>query len=161
MKISQKSVIFSLLVSVMAMFLNGCSTVLKTAPSSPISFDAGSMERNDYVILDRVEGISTTTSILFGLVKIIDGNKWKLFWLFPFYEEEYAYQIPPSFPFNLLSFVSTQERAYYKALAKTPDADSVIQKAFSIESTEIPTLFKTEKVTITGKAIKLKTDKEK
>ena len=55
-----------------------------------------SMKSEDYVVLDAVEGVSDTTSIFFGLIKIIEGNKIRLLWFFPFYEEKYSF-----IPFNV------------------------------------------------------------
>ncbi|MBE9541152.1 MAG: hypothetical protein IMF01_02450, partial [Proteobacteria bacterium] len=115
----------------------------------------------DYTILDRVEGASSTRSFLFGLIQIIDGDvdKIKVFWI-PLFEEKYAFQNVAPFPLSLLQFATTAERAYYKALAKTPDADSVLNKAYYKEKRGIPFIFSNETVTFTGKAIKLKTDND-
>lgn len=159
----KQRVVFLLgIVSVIAcFFLTGCGAVMKATPVSGIIVDAGSMNRNDYVILDRVEGTSSTKSILLGLVQIIDGDvdKVKIFWI-PLFEEKYAFQNPAPFPFSLFQFATTEDRAYYKALAQTPDADSVLNKAYSKEKRGIPFIFENETVTFTGKAIKLKTDND-
>ncbi|MCK5658901.1 MAG: hypothetical protein KAH96_03370, partial [Alphaproteobacteria bacterium] len=146
---------------IVCFFITGCSGVMKATPASGIIVDVGSMNRNDYTILDRVEGTSSTRSFLFGLIQIIDGDvdKIKVFWI-PFFEEKYAFQILAPFPLSLFQFATTADRAYYKALAKTPDADSVLNKAYSKEKRGIPFIFENETVTFTGKAIKLKTDND-
>ena len=51
-------------------------------------------------------------------------------------------------------------RAYFNALAKTPDADNVLQKSVNVQTSGIPGLFETEKVTFEGKAVRIKTDKD-
>ncbi len=158
--------LLGIVVIIASFFLTGCSTVMKATPASGIFVDVGSMDRNDYVVLDRVEGTSSTKTILFGLVRIIDNDPNKLIILgIPLFEEKYAFQTPPKgimaiWPFTILQPPATADHAYYKALAKTPDADSVLNKAYYKESKGIPFLFEIETVTFTGKAIKLKTDKD-
>jgi len=144
-----------------ALVLGGCSGTMKAIPKS----EAGiAMGRSDYEVLSKVEGTSDETSILFGLIKVIDGDKLQLFFI-PFFEEKYSYQSPPEGLFQKIIYgifqpVGPEDRAYYKALAKTPDADSIIPKSSDIESSGIPILFNKKSVTYYGKAIKLKTDQE-
>jgi len=151
-----KKVIWILLgVSLCVVLFTGCSGVLKTAPIINVTANP-QLDRNEYVILDRVEGESTTTSILFGLIKFIDGTKLQFLGL-KFYEDEYAFQNPR---ISLMARVGTDERAYYKALAKAPDADLIFQRSLTYQKSGIPLLYTTEKATFTGKAIKIKTDAE-
>lgn len=145
-----------LLPTIAILILGGCASVMKGAPTAPTSVDVGAMQRSDYVIIDRAEGMSEEVSILFGLIKIIDSNKLKLFYI-PFFEEKYAF-VEEGF-LNTLS-VGPADRAYYKALAAQPDADGIIPRAWAIEERGIPFLFTKKTVTFTGKAIKLKTDSD-
>lgn len=102
-------------------------------------------------MLDTVVGTSTTDSILFGLIQVVDGNKLRLVGI-PFYEEQYSFST--EYP------GLTAARAYYKALSATPDADAVFYKNMDCKNSGIPLLLSRETVTFRGKAIKLKTDLE-
>jgi hypothetical protein len=113
------------------------------------------MNREDYVILNNVEGHSETLSILFGLVQIIDGKKLRLFWFIPFYEEKTA-RIPGSM---LGYFPSTESRAYYDALTKSPEADVILCKSINKSFQGVPLLLNVRCVTYSGKAIKIKPEK--
>ena len=113
------------------------------------------MDRQDYVILNNVEGQSETLSILFGLVQIIDGEKVRLFWVIPFYEETTAL-VPGTF---LGLFPTTESRAYYDALTKSPDADVILCKSVKKTFQGVPLLVNIRSVTYSGKAIKIKADK--
>nr|VFJ94007.1 MAG: hypothetical protein BECKLFY1418A_GA0070994_103615 [Candidatus Kentron sp. LFY] len=110
------------------------------------------MNRNDYIVLDTVKGEAERISILFGLIQIIDGDKKKILWI-PFYNEKYSYAFE--------GVASMENRAYHNALGQIPDADSVISTRYQKETGGLPILFRTEKVTFTGKAVKIKTDAEK
>jgi hypothetical protein len=61
-------------------------------------------------------------------------------------------------PFAFFFPVSVEERAYYKALAATPDADAVIPKAFTKQSSGFPLLYSEQEATFTGKALKYKSE---
>jgi hypothetical protein len=157
--------VFLLSAACFCFIFSGCSGALLSTPSSSLHIDAGSMKRSDYVVLDRVEGSSTTIKILLGLIQVIDDDKVKILGM-PLYEEKYAFQRPPETNlFTLLLFglgggPDTADRAYYKALAATPDADCVLNKSFSDENRSVLFFYSTETVRFTGKAIRLKTDKE-
>jgi hypothetical protein len=140
-----------LLPTVAVLILGGCASVMKGAPLARTKVDVGSMQRSDYVVIDRAEGVSDQVSILFGIIQIIDSDKLKLFWI-PFYEEKYAVIEKPPW------LVGPEDRAYYKALAAQPDADGIIPRAYAVEKRGIPFLADKKSVTFTGKAIKLKTD---
>lgn len=145
-----------LLIFVISVGSFGCSFVYKGSPHMGYKGSKWqpSFEREDYVILDAVEGVSDTTSILLGLIKIIEGNKIRLLWCFPLYEEKYSYTA--QYPMML---GRTGKRAYYNALEKAPDADVILEKSVTVErKTIIPLLYRTERVTYKGRSIKLKAD---
>ena len=153
-----KKIYLVLLIFVISIGSIGCSYVFKVSPRmgyNGIEWQPF-MEREDYVILDAVEGVSDTTSIFFGLIKIIEGNKIRLLWFFPFYEEKYSFKVQR--PWGL---GKTGKRAYYNALKKAPDADVILEKSVTVErKTIIPLLYRTERVTYKGRPIKLKADSQ-
>jgi hypothetical protein len=106
-------------------------------------------------MLGSVKGSSTLKSYFFGIVQIIDGNKSRILWVFKDYEDQYSFQDPGGL--NILP-VSVEDRAYYKALAATPDADAVIPKAFIKQSSGFPFIYEEQEVTFTGKALKYKSE---
>ena len=68
----------SLLVLVIAMG-SGCTQSQKASPHMDfrgISFEGG-LARDDFEVLNRVEGTSTTRKILLGLIEIIDPDRLK------------------------------------------------------------------------------------
>ena len=149
------------LVIVSMCLLVGCSGTLRSTPH--MGFDGigikGNWDRDDFIVLDKVEGSSNKRSYFFGLVQIIDDENLKLFWI-PFYEVIEAYQpfVPGEFrPFCL--FNETAKRAYYKALEASPDADAVLYKALTTKKSGFPFIYTKQNSTFVGKAIKLKTDK--
>ena len=151
-----KKIYLVLLIFVISIGSFGCSCVFKGSPHmgyKGIKCQPPMINEN-YVVLDAVEGVSDTTSIFFGLIKIIEGNKIRLLWFFPFYEEKYSFiaQRP-------LRLGKTAKRAYYNALEKVPDADFILEKSVTVErKTIIPLLYRTKKVTYKGRSIKLKAD---
>jgi len=147
--------IFIVALCAMVLFVGGCFSH-KTAPGIAINPE---IPRDAYEVLDTVEGTSTTDSILFGLIQVVDGNKLRLLWI-PFFKEQHSYF--GSYPgMNMFFFwPSTADRAYYKALGATPGADTVFYKNMDREHSGIPLLITSETVTFRGKAIKLKTDQE-
>ena len=152
-----KKIFLVLLIFVISIGSFGCAS-FKGAPHmgyNGIEWQP-SMGREDYVIQDTVEGVSDTTSIFFGLIKIIEGNKIRLLWFFTFYEDKYSYiaQRP-------LRLGKTAKRAYYNALEKAPDADVILEKSVTVErKTIIPLLYRTKRVTYKGRPIKLKADSQ-
>ena len=120
------------------------------------------IDREDIEVLDPVEGSSTQTSILGPVIRVVDGDKYQIMGI-KFFEDKSA--MLPGTGQNIVSQlisavtgVSVQQRAYYDALAATPDADSVFTKASTVQQSGIPFLFETKKATFHGKALKLKTD---
>ena len=70
----------------------GCSSAQKTMPHmrvGAITVQAG-LNRQDLVVLDSVEGKSSVTSILGGIVQIIDGDKIKILGIGNF-RDKYTY----------------------------------------------------------------------
>ncbi len=102
-------------------------------------------------------------SYVLGLVKIIDGDKLILLGMKTF-EDQYAFLQDPGLPIlqvltlGLSGGPTAEDRAYYKALAATPDADVVIPKAYVKQISGIPLLASMKEVTFTGKAVKIKAD---
>jgi len=144
--------------------LAGCAGLNKQIPAAGMTVDIGSMDRDDYVVLDRVNGESSRTSICGGVVQIVDGEKMIICGLRLFADH---YSLAPqektwieTMIAKTLNLPSTSERAYYNALAATPDADVIIPKTFDYEDSGFPIIFMHEKVSFKGKAIKLKTDKQ-
>nr|VFJ72316.1 MAG: hypothetical protein BECKFW1821C_GA0114237_10338 [Candidatus Kentron sp. FW] len=147
------------LAAIGVLLLVGCGAIeRKVLPQNSFA-NADSMERKDYVVLDRVEGTSAKTSILFGAIQIIEGDKLKILGI-SFFDDKYSYVSPPSGISGIFGGSTTEDRAYFKALSKIPDADEVISILYTKEKTGIPILFRKEKVRFTGKAVKIKTDEE-
>lgn len=130
--------------------LCGCASVTRTTPIAPAEINVN-MNSSDYEVLATTEGKSSKTSVLFGAVQVIDGNKLRILGV-RFFEDQYASRMER----HWYSGVSTEDRAYYKALANAPDADSVASKAYLETDSGIPLLWKTEEVTFQGKAVKYK-----
>jgi hypothetical protein len=131
------------------MFLGGCGAQ-RSAPT--IGFGTvdiqAQLKREDLIIMDAVDGQSTQTTILCGLINIIDGDKLQLLGI-KFFEDRYCG----------LDASMTDNRAYYKALEKQAEADAIFQKSWDRTESGIPLLWQTASSTVRGKAIKLKADK--
>jgi len=141
----------------LAFFAGGCAQAYRETPQ--MGFGQmniySHIERGDIVVMDRVEGTSDSVKILCGLVEVVDGNKVALLGI-KFFKDKYVLQ--KGF-LGLPESASVQNRAYYVALEKTPDADAVMQKAVVIEHSEFPLIYSKDTATYSGKAIKLKSDK--
>lgn len=146
--------------------LGACSSAQKTVPHLRVGGFGirANLDRDDLVVLGSVEGSSTTTSILLGLVQVIDGEKLKILFI-PFFKEKYTYfsdsllaSLPLGGFLSVFRITSTADRAYYKALEKAPDADLILLKSMDREGWGIPILFSTNSVTFRGKAVKLRSD---
>lgn len=135
----------------------GCAAQ-KTMPHMGIgqlSIEA-QLDRDDFVFLKTAEGTSTIASYLFGLVSIIDGDKVRVLGI-NFFTDKFTYFEDPLFgPF---SSVGAVDRAYYRALEKTPDADVVLSKSMDREESGFIGIYSTTKVTFRGKAFQIKSDK--
>jgi len=131
-------------------FAGGCSGNQKTVPQmgfGNLNISTG-LSRNDIVVLDRVEGSSTTNNILCGIIQVVDGDKLRLFGI-PFFTEKYT---------SVENMSSTEGRAYYKALEAAPEADTIFYKSMDYEISGLAPLWWTETVTYRGKGITLKSD---
>lgn len=137
-----------------------CQSAQKTMPHigmGSLNMDA-ELTRADLVVLDTVEGRSSTQRILFGAITIIDGSKLRLFGI-SFFTDKYTYFQEPGFLGMLFGGPDAEDRAYYKALEQQPDADIVLVKSMDRERGGIPLIFSTSEVTFRGKAMKIKADK--
>jgi len=110
--------------------------------------------RSDIVVEDKVEGTSTDTQVLLGLFDIVDGNKVVVLGI-PFFKDKWV-GIPGKNFSDIAA--SAENRAYYNALEKAPDADAVLIKSEVQEQSGIPIFFHTVNVTFSGKALRLKAD---
>ncbi|MBT5705337.1 hypothetical protein N8737_02265 [Verrucomicrobia bacterium] len=147
----------SLLVSISS----GCGSIGKSAPHSGLGIVAN-LDREDVEIIRTVEGESTKQSLLLGSIQVIDGDKYKILWI-PFFQDKGAGELQSNSTFLgafTLAFapVSVIDRAYYDALAETPDADTVFYKTSTQERRGFPLLYTSERVTLRGKAAKVKSD---
>jgi hypothetical protein len=134
--------------------VSGCSSITRGTPIAQTGIQAN-MNTGDCEVMAKTEGKSTKTSILLGLVQVIDGDKYRILGI-KFFEDQYAFA---GQSWGLLDFIrpiTPDERAYYKALAAAPDADAVASKAFVKTYSGIPILYNTSEVTFEGKALKFK-----
>lgn len=150
MKFSTVSVCAWALAMVLA---GGCASVQRSTPTAPGLVNIN-LEKGDFTMLGTVKGTSTVKSYFLGFVQVIDGDKTKIL-CFKSFEDQYSIQ-PGGFGF--LAPVSVADRAYYKALAATPDADAVIPKAFVKQTSGFPLFWFEESVTFSGKALKYKSE---
>jgi hypothetical protein len=129
---------------------SGCSTVSRNTPTAPAQVQLN-MESGNCQLLEKTMGTSTKTSILGGLVSVIDGDKVSILGI-KFFEDQYTIQ--DSGWLSKIMPVPVADRAYYKALAATPDADAVACKAFTKRVSGVPLIFTSQEVTYQGKAFK-------
>jgi len=152
----RNQIVSSLVMAAVAVVMSGCASVQRATPSAPGQVNIN-LERGDYTMLASVKGSSTVKSYAFGVVQIVDSTKVRVLWVFKDYEDQYSYQDPGFF--NLLfGTVSASDRAYYKALAATPDADAIIPKALIKQTSGFPFIYEEEEATFTGKALKYKSE---
>ena len=154
-------IVSSLAMAAVAVLMSGCASVQRATPAAPGLVNIN-LEKGDYTMLATVKGSSTVASYVCGIVQVIDGSKVSILG-FKNFEDQYSFQQPRSTGiFGLLEAilnpVSVEDRAYYKALAATPDADAVIPKAFTKQSSGFPLLYVEEDATFTGKALKYKSE---
>ena len=150
-----KSISFLMIIAVVSILLiGGCVARSNAAPHMGFgSFDVETkLSREHIVVLERVEGTSETQSILLGTIQVIDGENLKILGI-PFFKDRYT--CVKSDP----CMVNTEDRAYYKALEATPEADAVFYKTMNRESSGIPLLWETNTVTFSGKAFTVKPDR--
>ena len=127
----------------------------------------GIVMRDDFQVSGDVEGTSSTQSYLLGALKIIDGSKVRLLWIFPLYRETAGTPLPSYISRDSSVFGGllkgllvgfTESRAYYDAIEKAPEADLVFEKGFWKEGLYIPLLYSNETVTFRGKTMVIKPD---
>jgi hypothetical protein len=135
-----------------AMAMTGCSSITRGTPVAPVQINAN-MDRTDYQVLASTEGESTRASYLGGLFNVIDGDKYQVLGI-KFFQDEYAH-VPRGW-LTGIGGVSLEDRAYYRALAATPDADAVSGKAMLTKSAGVPLIYTRKTVTYQGKALKYK-----
>ncbi len=153
----------SLILAFLALSFGGslvsCQTAQKTMPHigmGSLNMEA-TLTRADLVVVDSVEGRSSSNSIFCGLITVIDGNKVRFLGI-SFFTDKFTYFTERNI-WNFLSGPGPEDRAYYKALEKQGDADIVLVKSMDRQEGGIPFLFRTSEVTFRGKAMKLKADK--
>ncbi|MEI7899874.1 MAG: hypothetical protein WCK89_06450 [bacterium] len=152
----------ALTIGTLALLSTGCASVQRGSPIASTEVSVN-LARTDYTVIGPVKGTSTMQSYVLGLVKIIDGDKLILLGMKTF-EDQYAFLQDPGLPIlqvltlGLSGGPTAEDRAYYKALAATPDADVVIPKAYVKQISGIPLLASMKEVTFTGKAVKIKAD---
>jgi hypothetical protein len=145
--------------AVRTLCLFGCTTAQNSAPriatDSEMRIPADS-KRDDLVVLDSVEGSSSTTSVLVGLLQIIDGSKVELFFVSFFVDKH----VSPGTTglLGLFRTVGPEERAYYEALEQDPDADRIFSKSLDCERWGVPPLFENRTATWRGKAAQIQSD---
>jgi hypothetical protein len=110
--------------------------------------------RQDLVILNTTEGTSREDAYVLGIVRIIDGTKVEVLGI-KFFEDHCA--SPSGSPFPCCFFDPVAARAYYNALAKTPEADALIERSSTSNTRGFPFFYRMKEVTYRGKAIQLKT----
>ncbi len=139
----------------MVLMTLGCSSAQKQMPHMGIGglgMDLR-LEREDFVVLDTVEGSSTHLSVFFGLFQVIDEDNVRLFGI-SLFKDKYTYFKAPGW----FSGPKAEDRAYYKALEKQPDADIVIAKSLDRDTWGIPKFFSKSSATFRGKALRIKAD---
>jgi len=156
---------FAFLMACTVALASGCASVNKNSPHmgfGGLGIEAG-INRQDIVVLDAVEGTSTQTSILGPLYQVVDNDPNKVVILgIRFFEDKTA-MLPGTTgiierTLSILTGSNVAQRAYYEALAATPDADAVFLKSATMERSGIPLIYETKRVTYKGKAVKLKAD---
>jgi uncharacterized protein YceK len=152
----KKQVVSLLAMATVSVLMSGCASVQRAMPSAPGMVNIN-LEKGDYTMLGTVKGSSTVKTYVFGVVQIVDGTKVRVLWVFKDYEDQYSYQNPDGLG-QMLGRVSVADRAYYKALAATPDADVVIPKSLVKQTSGFPYIYEEEEATFSGKALKYKSE---
>jgi hypothetical protein len=160
-----KKLLLLAVVAALLSFNTGCTTSSKASPmldyNSGVTFEGG-IERQDYVVLDRVVGSSMSQKYLLGLVEVVEpdvaaegGEQKIVVFGIPFFHEK---KVPVSKGFFGLGADNVANRAYYKALAAQPEADVILHRSIETKTSGIPFLWEDRTVTYVGKAIRLKSN---
>ncbi len=161
----KKQIIVSLAMAAVAVAVSGCASVQRAAPTAPGQVNIN-LEKGDYTMLGSVKGSSTVVSYCGGVVQVVDGDKVRVLGLRNF-EDQYSFQTKQTATgntdlsgmlYDLMKPIAVEDRAYYKALAATPDADVVIPKALTKQKSGIPFICEEETATFTGKAVKYRSE---
>lgn len=166
-------------VALAVLLSGGCVSVQRATPAAFGQVNV-KLRNNDYKLLASVKGTSSTKSYACGIVKVIDGEKFRVLGV-KFFNDQFCYLTPkdrlsdteklmlfyPGFwvflpvtaPYIVYTHsASAEDRAYYKVLAAVPDADEVINPALVAQRSGVPLICREEVVTLTAKAIKYKAD---
>lgn len=151
-----KRITQAILLLLAAELITGCASVQRGTPTVGSRINVN-LDRADYKVLGTTKGSSTVKSYLLGAVKVIDGSKVVVLG-FKGFEDQYAYYAAPQPTIfsRIFGRITPEDRAYYKALSATPDADVVLKKSMTKQESTIPILKTETTVTFTGKALKYK-----
>lgn len=164
----------------LAMLLSGgCASVMRTSPQAPSRVNI-KLKNSDYTVMGTVKGVSTTTSYVGGIVKVVDGEKVRVLGI-KFFCDQYSY-LRPQEPLSTKELVlsiyflpigapwlayrayqhtpSAEDRAYCKMLTKIPEADALVNPSWRIQRSGFPLIQSEEEVTVTAKAIKYRSDNQ-
>lgn len=114
------------------LLLSSCSTSRELQGAEEMSI--AKIDRNEYVLLDRVESKASSTRV------------WFLF-----------------IPFGGKSPEVLKEKAYHRALKELPYADGIIDPSYNYKKFSVPLIllnFNFRKVEMTGRPYRLKTEEE-
>ena len=135
-----------------AVLFSGCTAVSDFKPVAPMVMTS-QLTRDNVEILDTVTGKAYSKAYFFYLVQSVNGHIVVLG--IGLFEDKYA-----DVPGYLNLGPSTLTRAYYDALTKQPDADFVLPKSFRRSGFTSFGFYEHTEVEVTGKAVKVKTDRE-
>ena len=163
-----------LIVIVAVLLSGGCASVQRATPQA-YSQVSVNLKDNDYTVLNTIKGVSTTTSYAGGIVKVVDGEKVRVLGI-KFFKDQYCYFSPKThytpgevaltfylWPVMVPVMIyrhsaSAEDRAYYKVLEASPDADAIINPSLVAQRSGFLLFRSEEEVTVTAKAIKYKAD---
>ncbi|NQU44420.1 hypothetical protein HQ520_14110 [bacterium] len=126
--------------------LTGCrATVSKMTVMETPTLEFAGLERDQYEILDTVEGHGMTA---------------RLFFLIPIGDKEFGYLSPhptaTSPPFGARR--SAMAAATYDALSKVQEADMILPLSFTTSRSGIPFIYQKWRSKVKGKAVRIKSD---
>jgi hypothetical protein len=140
MKNKQMAAMAVLLAAVAAM--SGCTTMVKSYPLNTPNVEILPLHRSEYVVLGDTEG-KACENLLFGFISLGGGPK--------------KYVNQPGQLINTLPAV--ESAAIYEAIDKVPGADSLMSiRIAESETYSVLGIYKTQCVTVKGKAFELKPD---
>lgn len=143
-----RGVIRMLCLGLLLLMLAGCqSTISKMTQMGVNVLTMEDLDRDEYVILDTVEGHGRVTRVLY---------------IFTFGDKQFGYT---SYSGLAANFLGTRDRsalsaATYDALSKVKSADVILPLSSTTSQTGFPILWSTTRSSVRGKAIRIKTDSE-